>query len=282
MSFGSVAKVVNEGKGIQGKANPGAENDGASQYEWLLAKMAEKGTPNAIIGLSSSQAYQREYAMYMEIFEANIAKKGIDALRAEKVFHTPIWSDGNILFLDYDSSETTFALTTSSTEYTTDETPTDTPDDGDFVEYPGFNIEKYFFELNYQYYCHKDWFRCMVDSFWGPPVASVFQITTYNRPFIQISFKTDWNYRDQRQRYYEGFAVFLHVIARMRPIDGLGPLTDIFGFSFANFAGQVISEFESVARLGIDVPEGQGHQVLKYAVRHRFETWRNEVVTIKD
>ncbi|OTB11415.1 hypothetical protein K445DRAFT_307128 [Daldinia sp. EC12] len=284
MSFGSVGRVLHEGEGTKDKANVEIEDSGEMQYEWLLAKLEkDKSNPkNAAASLWSSHPYQREYAMYVEIFEANIAKKGLHAPRAENVFHTPIWADGNILFLDYDSSETSSAPSAPPADDTLIDPPVDTSGDDQVVIYPGFNTQKYFFGLNYHYYRNKNWFRCIVDSFWGPQVKSVFQVINFNRPFIQIAFKIDWNYKDERRKFYYNVIIFLHIIARLRPIQGVGPLTNIFGFSFVNFSGKTITEIEAVERLGIDKPEGEGYDITRFAVRHRIETWRSQFVTIKD
>ncbi|KAI2780221.1 hypothetical protein F4815DRAFT_499771 [Daldinia loculata] len=281
----SIAEVIHKDDGTKGKAILGMEGDGELQYEWLLAKLAKEQPPpeTAAANSSSGGLYQREYAMYLEIFKANIAKKGINVIQVENVFQTPIWSGGNILFLDYNSSSSSSALSTHDTTHdTTQDAAQDTPEDSELDVYQGFNTEKYFFELNFYYYRYKDWFRCMVDSFWGPQVASVFQIIYTNRPFIQIAFKRDWNFADEREQYYENVMMFLHVMARLRPLEGLGPLTDIFGFSLVTFSAKVITQFETVERLGINRPEGEGSQPMKFVVRHRFEAWRSVVVTIKD
>ncbi|KAI1658904.1 hypothetical protein F4813DRAFT_355091 [Daldinia decipiens] len=285
----SIAEVIHKDDKTQGKVTTEIESDEEPQYEWLLATLAKKQPPSetTTANSSSSGLYQREYAMYLEIFKANIAKKGINVLQVEDVFQTPIWHDGNILFLDYNSSSSSSVLSTHDTTHDTIQDATqaatqDSPEDSELHIYQGFNTEKYFFELNFHYYRYKDWFRCMVDSFWGPQVASVFEIIHANRPFIQVAFKKGWNSADEREQYYENVMMFLHIVARMRPLEGLGPLTDIFGFSLVTFSAKIITQFETVERLGINRPEGVVNQPMKFVVRHRFEAWRSVVVTIKD
>ncbi|KAF3068946.1 hypothetical protein GL218_08244 [Daldinia childiae] len=275
----SIAEVIHKDNEAKGKATARTEADGEPQYEWLLAKLAMEQHPpeTAAASSSSSTLYQREYAMYLEIFKANIAKKGINVVQAESVFQTPIWSGGNILFLNYNSSSASSALSTNdSTQGATRGSYEDSEPD----VYQGFNLDKYLFELNFYYYRYKDWFRCMVDSFWGPQVVSVFEITHSNRPFIQIAFKRDWNFAVERKQYYDNVMMFLHIMARLRPLEGLGPFTDIFGFSLVTFTAKIITQFETVERLGINRPEGI--QPMKFIIRHRFEAWRSIVVNIKD
>ncbi|KAI0119579.1 hypothetical protein F4814DRAFT_439114 [Daldinia grandis] len=277
----SIAEVLHQDDGTKGKATAATESDGEPQYEWLLAKLAgEQPTPEtAATNSSGGGLYQRESAMYVEIFKANIAKKGINNLQVENVFQTPVWSNGNILFLNYNSSSSSSAL---STHDATHDTTQETTGASEPRVYHSFDLEKYFFELNFQYYRYKDWFRCVADSFWGPQIASVFHIINTNRPFIQIAFKRDWHFAYEKEQYYESVSVFLHVIARLRPLAGLGPLTDTFGFSLVNSSGNVISQFEAVERLGLDKPEGEGSQPMKFIIRHRIEPWRSVVIAIED
>ncbi|KAI0849967.1 hypothetical protein F5Y00DRAFT_261072 [Daldinia vernicosa] len=289
----SLGEAIHKDDETQGQATPGIESDGEPQYEWLLAKLANEQPPPETTAASSSsgELYQREYSIYLEIFKANIAKNGINIIQVEKVFQTPIWSGGNIIFLNYNSSSSSSMVSTHDTTHdTTHETAhgtaqnatQGTPEASEPAVYKGFDTEMYFFELNFYYYKYKDWFRCMVDSFWGPQIASVFQIIHNNRPFIQIAFKLSWSFAGEREKYYASVMMFLHIIARLRPLQGLGPLTDIFGFSLVNFSGKVITEFETVERLGVDRPEGEGSQSRKFVVRHPIEAWRSVVVTIKD
>ncbi|KAI8956770.1 hypothetical protein F5Y11DRAFT_361420 [Daldinia sp. FL1419] len=271
MNFESVSEVLNEDERSQGQTSLN-EGGGEPQCVWLLAKLAEEELRTAATEASSSSTkeYQREYVMYVEILKANTAKKGIDNPQVQKVFHSPIWSKSKIVALDDNFGP--------STALSTHRTPAGTDPESD----QPFDMEKYLFDLNFHYYENKDWFRCMVNSFWGPQIASVFQVCHKNRPFIQMAFKVGWDYHHERVGYYENVVMFTNIMARLCPIEGLGPVTDIFGFVFITFNSQLVSEIEIVERLGIDRPEGMANPPRQIALRHRIEPPRSHIMTIKD
>ncbi|KAI2641477.1 hypothetical protein GGS26DRAFT_585869 [Hypomontagnella submonticulosa] len=200
---------------------------------------------------TASRPYERELVLYKNILQENFAEGNITIPQAIACYQKPVWRDGTLLYVNDPTSPTQRRVV---------------------------NYYEYIHSLILQASRDKDWFKCLMQSFWGP-VANVFAIMRHNRPFIQIIFPAGWSNTFDDEEYYENVAMFAYLMSRLRPIEGLGPLMDIFGFVLVNYAGKTISEFETTDRANQPTnTEGAGpsdNQARQVQVLHKKASQEN-------
>ncbi|KAI1390783.1 uncharacterized protein F4822DRAFT_442046 [Hypoxylon trugodes] len=127
------------------------------------------------------------------------------------------------------------------------------------------DYEEYLFALGFQYYSDKAWFKCL------------------------IAFRADWQLEWEQARLIKHVEIFAYFMARMRPIEGVGPLAGLFGFAFISFGGSLISDFELKDRI---VPnplddivfayseyyEGEAAQVV---IHHYHAPYKHKVIIVE-
>ncbi|KAI2603679.1 hypothetical protein GGR54DRAFT_653073 [Hypoxylon sp. NC1633] len=225
-----------------------------------------------IIATSTAPTYEREENLFMEILTYNIAENNVKIPQHERVYDRPAWSWEGVLACLHPPHPTTSA-STNVTFY--DEFP-------DF----GFDHDKYVAKLHNCFYRDKEWFRCVVASFWGTNI-SVFLIMVKNRAFIQIASEDDFNFDAQPDEFYKNVAMFAYIMGRTRLGDGPNTLTDVFGFYFAITETITLCEFENLDRLeGVMLTGLLKSRVTKLnkklAISHHMPPFHREVVDIGD
>ncbi|KAI2635909.1 hypothetical protein GGS26DRAFT_604899 [Hypomontagnella submonticulosa] len=212
---------------------------GGQVTEWLLRELEEGEYP------SRERPFEfiphlREQATYERILKDNLAKLNISVPKNE-IYRTPSWYQD----------------------------PFNVPAERELALYTSIR------QLNLQYYRNKDYFRCIVTSFWGNSIASVFEKTAASRAFIQISFHPDRDYADKYERKVEMFAV---IMARLPLVEGeIGTITDIFGFILADYSGSVVSSIESKKRSFRDDSANAAECVV---IRHRGTSSEAKVINV--
>ncbi|XXH00123.1 hypothetical protein Hte_006465 [Hypoxylon texense] len=198
---------------------PGGEDD------WLLRKLPEEASPSSTspssqISTLDTRPYEGDERMYKMILDRNMVKLNISIPGPKAIYQTPIWYKGEWICLADGNVERT--------------------------------LESYIMDIYMQFYQDKAFFRCLATSFWGPMVASVFVATTFQRPFIQISFRgiSAQEFATKQEEYAKKVEMFAYMMGRLRLMEGgTVPITKIFGFKFVDSEGLTISSFETRERL---------------------------------
>ncbi|KAI0139404.1 hypothetical protein F4776DRAFT_677476 [Hypoxylon sp. NC0597] len=188
---------------------------------------------------SSARLYEREQEIYAKILRTNLDCQGIGTPVPEDIYDSPVWQSGyplyhplrwscNVLFTEIDAIL--------------------------FADQAELTYRHYIEQLKSQFYHDHLWFRHAMKSFWGPKVECIFELSATKRPFIQIEFKHSREQVVSERGYVRCVEMFAYIMARLRPIKGLGPLASIFGFSFVDNKGRRISDFERMDRIDVKHP----------------------------
>ncbi|KAI4860566.1 hypothetical protein F4820DRAFT_452814 [Hypoxylon rubiginosum] len=223
-----------------------------AEDEWLLRKLREELSPSPNRPSNSTttltcRPYEREEVMYKTILENNIAKLNTSIPAPKPIYQTPIWYQGKWICLvdEFDRS-----------------------------------FSSYLRELNKQFYQDSVFFRCVVTSFWGPAVASVFEVISSRRPYIQVSFREGWEYATRQDKYAEAVEMFAYAMGRLRLIEGgAQPITKIFGFKFVDYWGNVISAFETRERAMKDDAYDASDRLI---IMHRWSPFKGTSINVGD
>ncbi|OTB00222.1 hypothetical protein M426DRAFT_26764 [Hypoxylon sp. CI-4A] len=174
-------------------------------------------------GCPSPTFYEVPQEIYEAILAYKMAQQGVTVPKANAAFFTPVWYGGHIVQINDPTTQSSGQV---------------------------FNYINYLRALRVQFYRNKRWFRCMVDAFWGAKVHSISQTLLHDRPFIKIVFYRHSNIMNDKEGFVRDVEAFAYIMGLYLPINGLGPITDIFGFCFVNHAGFLLSAFETVERVG--------------------------------
>ncbi|KAI0377946.1 hypothetical protein F5Y04DRAFT_291540 [Hypomontagnella monticulosa] len=224
------------------------EFTGRSVLDELAENSLSDWSVDSIVS-TASRPFERELNLYREVLLENFAEAGITHPEAKPIYQTPVWRDGSLLYLQDPTSPSQRRVV---------------------------NYYQYIHDLTRQASRDKVWIKCMMQSFWGP-VVNVFAIMRHNRPFIQIVFPAGWTRTFDDEEYYENVAMFAYVMARHDPMDGLGPLLDLFGFVLVSFGGKTISEFETTDRSSHPTTtQGVGKNDRQVQVLHKKASHEND------
>ncbi|KAI0382379.1 hypothetical protein F5Y04DRAFT_279669 [Hypomontagnella monticulosa] len=211
------------------RKRPSYETDGDTV--WLLRELKEDSQDPGWRNQLDDTPYLEELVLYEAILDVNLARLNIDAPTSE-IYQRLGWNQGQSKTLP----------------------------EQHFARYA------YIRELNFQFYRDKDFFRCLVASFWGDNVASVFQTIEASGPFIQIAFKNGREYTTGLDKYKETVEMFAHIMARISFVKGMpGTITDVFGFKLVKYCGSVVSSIEHAGRaLKNDYLDGAKYLVIQH------------------
>ncbi|OTA94582.1 hypothetical protein M434DRAFT_29730 [Hypoxylon sp. CO27-5] len=183
---------------------------------------------------SSARLYEKEQEIYAKILGDNLASQGISVPVPEDVYKSPVWDDGRPI-----NHPLRWSCDVPFTEI----------DAIAFGDEEKFTYHHYMEQLKSKFNRDHLWFRYVVKSFWGPSVDCIFELSVTNRPFIQIAFKISREQVMNKGGYVHAVEMFAYIMGRLCPIQGVGPLTGIFGFNFVDNQGFRISNFERMDRI---------------------------------
>ncbi|KAI0834681.1 hypothetical protein F5Y06DRAFT_306574 [Hypoxylon sp. FL0890] len=188
---------------------------------------------------SSTKPYERDQEVYAMILDKNLARLGIRTPTRDDIYDSPVWTDGDPIY---------HPLRWSCN------VPFTPADACRFADKEEFAYHHYLEQLKSKYYVDRHWFRSVVKSYWGLSADCTFEVTMANRPYIRVELAASFK-SIKKKKYYIGYVErFAYIMARLCPIQGLGPLTDIFGFRFVDKTGQRVFEFERMDRVRMRYP----------------------------
>ncbi|KAI1138611.1 hypothetical protein F5Y05DRAFT_418857 [Hypoxylon sp. FL0543] len=197
--------------------------------------MAARGSvPSQTKGLG--REYEREQEVYAASLDRNLKSYGVSTPTQHAIYESPVWRDGEPIYHPLRwSCKVAF-----------------TPVDAErFANKDEFTYYWYLRRLESKFHDDHDFFHGVVISFWGATVDCVFEVAGNNRAYIQIKFLRTRDSMVKHPHYARDVEKFAYIMARHRPIQKLGPLTDIFGFRFVDRDGRLISDFESMGRISL-------------------------------
>ncbi|KAI1415421.1 hypothetical protein F5Y13DRAFT_157345 [Hypoxylon sp. FL1857] len=226
-------------------ATPRAGNQLDQEFACLLNHLKKKPPKLCIIPEdkavhhSLARLYEREEELYGLILGYNLEDRGVSAPVPDAIYNPLVWADGRLMDHPLRSSCNV---------------PFTEADANRFVDYNEFTHYQYVKQLEAKFYADLTWFRFVVKSFWGGPVECAFELTATGRPIVLVRFDIRRQHIVAMSNYVDRVKMFAYIMARHCPIEGLGPLTDIFGFTFIDCDGRRISEFEKMDRVDMGDP----------------------------